>query len=314
MNGPPDLIQKAWSTVQANQTKTESVKNWEQARAAMRAAEARATPKLMLRLPPELTGLRITGTNLSEDPRCTCKRRRSPRRRARKSPISLTFRHGRPSMPRRRRKRRTRTRTRASIAWVEEPADDPWISGPLIWPIPILASGRASCRRPASSLRRKPEFFNWDGKGQDPSVLYAGNGKALSTEETTAVQNARQLHLANYAANFKDAGSGQRLSQERGSAARQRGGSTGQLQRLSRRLSRPHQRNVQNRIGHAMGNAHGGGARDLDSLPIQYRSKIDPLVHRGTERAQEFCRAWAKPTATSNSQGGYRCAALWASL
>ena len=143
-----------------------------------------------------------------------------------------------------------------------------------------------------SKQQAASQIFNWDGKGQDPAILY-GNGKALTTEETTAVQNARQLHLANYASNFKDATPGQRLSQQEakrlGDAADQLGNFSGTVDDYTGRIN-----DVKNRIAHAMGNAHGE-ARDLNSLPVQYRAKIDPSFLEGPNALKNL-PSWAKPT------------------
>ena len=142
-----------------------------------------------------------------------------------------------------------------------------------------------------SKQQAASQIFNWDGKGQDPAILY-GNGKALSTEETTAVQNARQLHLTNYASNFKDATPGQRLSQQEakrlGDAADQLGNFSGTVDDYMGRIN-----DVKNRIAHAMGNAHGE-ARDLNSLPIQYRAKIDPSFLEGPNALKNL-PSWAIP-------------------
>ena len=289
MNGPPDLIQKAWSTVQANQTKTESVKNWEQARAAMRAA-GKSDAEINAALPPELLAFG-SGTNLSETQYLQEKALATSQGKGADFPDfpTWTAQHAQTA-------KETEDAHKVALALpglksqlttMDQRATDLANTDPGIWKSIMSSTSKQS----AAS-----QIFNWDGKGQDPSVLY-GNGKALSTEETTAVQNARQLHLANYAANFKDAGSGQRLSQGEaqrlGSAADQLGNFSGSPEDYQGRIN-----DVQNRIGHAMGNAHGE-ARDLDSLPIQYRSKIDPSFIEGPNALKNL-PTWAKPTAVNS--------------
>jgi hypothetical protein len=136
-------------------------------------------------------------------------------------------------------------------------------------------------------------IFNWDGKGPDPAIYYTGGlSAALSGEEAKAVANLRQLHLGNYASNFKDALPGQRLSQQEamrlGNAADQLGTFSGTVDDYMARVDR-----VKSRIGHAMSNAHSE-ARNLDGLPIQYRPKIDPSFLEGPDALKNL-PAWAQP-------------------
>jgi hypothetical protein len=138
------------------------------------------------------------------------------------------------------------------------------------------------------------QIFNYDPSkgGIDPATLY-GDGKTLSAEETNAVIAARKLHLANYAANFKEAGSGQRLSQ---AEATRLGASSDTLGTFSGSvddyMGRVH--DVKNKIAHSMANAHGE-ARDLDSLPIQYSSKIETSFPEGPNALNNLPK-WAVPT------------------
>jgi hypothetical protein len=144
------------------------------------------------------------------------------------------------------------------------------------------------------------QIFNYDPSkgGMDPATLY-GDGRTLSREETNAIIAARKLHLANYAANFKEAGSGQRLSQ---AEAARLGASSDTLGNFSGTVDDYMERvgDVKKKIGHAMTNAHGE-ARDLDSLPVQYRPKIDPSFIEGPNALKNLPK-WAQPAVVNDEK------------
>lgn len=158
----------------------------------------------------------------------------------------------------------------------------------------------AALQRIQASTSKKmaaSQIINWDGKGQDPTVTYtSGPTASLDPDEARVVANIRQLHLANYAANFKDAGPSQRLSQ---SEAKRLGDAADQLSNFSGSIDDYNSRiaDTKNHIAHAMANAHGE-ARDLDNLPVQYRAKIDPSFLDGPN-AVKGRPTWAVPKAVT---------------
>jgi len=163
----------------------------------------------------------------------------------------------------------------------------------------VLGDSDALKRIQASTSKQNAasQIINWDGKGPNPSVTYgSGPTATLDSDEMRVVSNIKQLHLANYAANFKDAGPGQRLSQQEakrlGDAADQLGNFSGSFDDYTNRVN-----DVKNRIAHSMANAHGE-ARDLDNLPVQYRPKIDSSFLEGPNALKNL-PSWAKPTSVT---------------
>jgi hypothetical protein len=154
----------------------------------------------------------------------------------------------------------------------------------------------------ANKRRIAANIFNWDGKGQDPAInadLYG-----LTPQQVTLVQNARQLHLQDYSANFKEAGKGQRLSQQEakllGNAADQLGTFTnpdayyGALGALNSHIRR------------ARATAYGEAQR-YDDLPTELRGELDPsFFQEGSYNAGANRPEWARPKEIDpNDQAAY---------
>jgi hypothetical protein len=154
----------------------------------------------------------------------------------------------------------------------------------------------------ANKRRIAANIFNWDGKGQDPAInadLYG-----LTPQQVALVQNARQLHLQDYSANFKEAGRGQRLSQQEakllGNAADQLGTFTnpdayyGALDALNSHIRR------------ARATAYGEAQR-YDDLPTELRGELDPsFFQEGSYNAGANRPEWARPKEIDpNDQAAY---------
>ena len=286
--GLPEATPKAFSTVQANQTKTEAVKNWEQARAAMRAA-GKTDAEINAALPPELLALGGSGTNLDETQYYQEKAFAVSQGKGADFPDYQTW--------------------KANHAQAAKETED---AHKVALQLPGLKSQLTTMEQTADSIDPNAikgifgdvskqwaaqQIFNYDPSkgGVDPATLY-GDGRSLTREETQAVIAARKLHLANYAANFKEAGSGQRLSQGEatrlGAASDTLGTFSGSVDDYMGRVN-----DVKNKIAHSMANAHGE-ARDLDSLPVQYRAKIDPSFLEGPNALKNL-PTWARPVANN---------------
>jgi hypothetical protein len=289
MMNNPDTMHAITQAMGSNMTQTEQIKNWEQARAAMRAM-GKSEAEINAAMPPELLAFG-GGADLSQTQYLQAKALATSQGKGADFPDFETWKNQHAQAA-----KETEDAHKVALALpglksqlttMDQRADTIAAADPNV----IKGIMSSTSKQSAAS-----QIFNWDGKGQDPAILY-GNGKALTTEETTFVQNARQLHLANYASNFKDATPGQRLSQQEaarlGSAADQLGNFTGTADDYMSRIN-----DVKNRIGHAMGNAHGE-ARDLDSLPIQYRSKIDPSFIEGPNALKNL-PTWAQPKQVAN--------------